>query len=88
MVHDAALIGDLSSPVRLAASITVPTLLIHGAASPPWMQAGVRAIADVLPGARYRSLAGQTHEVMPSVLAPVLREFFTEPCGTRQNTRS
>ncbi|MDV9192557.1 alpha/beta hydrolase, partial [Streptomyces sp. SR27] len=31
-----------------------------------------------LPRARHRTLTGQTHEVAPHVLAPVLEEFLTE----------
>ena len=37
---------------------------------------GVRALADVVPGARHRTLDGQTHLVKPAALAPVLAEFF------------
>ncbi len=31
----------------------------------------------VIPGARVRMLPGQTHNVSATVLAPVLKEFFT-----------
>jgi hypothetical protein len=32
--------------------------------------------ADVIPGARLRTLPGQTHNVAAAALAPVLKEFF------------
>jgi hypothetical protein len=35
-------------------------------------------LANTIPGARHRTLAGQTHEVAPDVAAPVLIEFFKE----------
>jgi hypothetical protein len=40
------------------------------------MRNSMRALANVLPDARYRTLDGQTHIVKPKVLAPVLAEFF------------
>jgi len=35
-----------------------------------------REIAQVIPGARLRTLPGQTHNVAAAALAPVLKEFF------------
>ena len=35
-----------------------------------------RALANVVPGAHYRELAGQTHNVKPGVLAPAAVEFL------------
>ena len=40
------------------------------------MHTGAKAIADVVPNAQRRTLEGQTHQVDPQVLAPVLIEFF------------
>ena len=76
LVYDALLTGDLSVPTGLAASITVPTLALGGGASPAWMRHGVQALADALPAARHRTLEGQTHDIVPAVMAPVLVEFF------------
>jgi hypothetical protein len=36
----------------------------------------MRALADALPNAQHRELAGQTHIVKPTGLAPVLSAFF------------
>jgi hypothetical protein len=41
------------------------------------MRHGVRALADALPAVRHRTLEGQTHDIAPAVVAPVLTEFFT-----------
>ncbi len=57
-------------------AITVPALVIDGGASPAWMRDAVRAVAEVIPHAQRRTLEGQTHQVSPQVLAPVLMEFF------------
>nr|MDT0663680.1 alpha/beta hydrolase [Micromonospora sp. DSM 115978] len=58
-------------------SVAVETLVIGGGKSPDWMRNAVRALADVVPGARHRVLDGQTHLVKPKALAPVLVEFFS-----------
>jgi len=63
-------------PARRWASVTAPTLVVDGGKSPVWMRHGMRALADVLPNAKLRTLPGQTHMVKPKVLAPVLVEFF------------
>jgi hypothetical protein len=42
------------------------------------MRNAMRALADCLPDARHRTLAGQTHMVKRQVLAPVLTEFFAD----------
>jgi hypothetical protein len=40
------------------------------------MVAGNTRVADAIPGAERRVLEGQTHNVSPAALAPVLRDFF------------
>jgi pimeloyl-ACP methyl ester carboxylesterase len=57
-------------------SVRVPTLVVDGGASPKYIHNGAQAIADFLPNARRSTLEGQTHEVDPEVLAPVLAGFF------------
>jgi pimeloyl-ACP methyl ester carboxylesterase len=78
--HDSAVMGDgtrgAAPPTERLAGVTVPTLVMDGSASPPWMREMARRVAGALPDARHRSLEGQTHDVGPAVLAPVLEEFF------------
>jgi pimeloyl-ACP methyl ester carboxylesterase/uncharacterized protein YndB with AHSA1/START domain len=57
-------------------AIDMPTLVLDGGKSPPWMRNASKALADVLPGAKYQTLPDQTHMVKAPVLAPVLVEFF------------
>jgi pimeloyl-ACP methyl ester carboxylesterase len=80
LAYDGLVMGDTTSgspaPIRRFASVTVPTLVIDGGASPPWARNAVGAIVDVLPDAGRRTLEGQTHAVDPAALAPVLQEFF------------
>jgi len=68
--------GGSPAPLERWSSIAVPTLLMDGGASPDWQRHAVRALADVIPGARHRTLLGQDHGPDSEVLAPVLVEFF------------
>ena len=77
LIYDTAIMGnDGSLPIERLTVITVPALVIDGGASPAWMRDAVRAVAEVMPHAQRRTLEGQTHQVSPQVLAPVLMEFF------------
>jgi pimeloyl-ACP methyl ester carboxylesterase len=76
LAYDNAIMGDGSVPTERLASITVPTLVMDGGASPAFMHNAAQAAAHALPNAKGRTLEGQTHDVAPQVLAPVLVEFF------------
>src|SRR5262249_39086734 len=65
-------------PSERWASVTAPTLVIDGGASPARMRHAADALADVLRNAQRRTLEGQAHDVAPEVLAPVLEEFFAD----------
>jgi pimeloyl-ACP methyl ester carboxylesterase len=77
LAYDARIMGDYRIPVAHAARVTVPTLVIAGGADMPWMRDTAKALADTLPNGEARSLEGQGHNVDPSVLGPVLDEFFS-----------
>lgn len=76
LVYETKIVGDGSVPTELAASVAAPTLVIAGGASFPFMREMAPALADVIPDARTRVLEGQTHDIVPQALAPVLEEFF------------
>jgi pimeloyl-ACP methyl ester carboxylesterase len=76
LAYDNAIMGDGSIPAERLASIRVPTLVIDGGASPAFMQNAAQVVAHALPNAKLRTLEGQTHDVAPEVLAPVLEKFF------------
>jgi pimeloyl-ACP methyl ester carboxylesterase len=62
-------------PARWAKA-TMPTLVLNGDASFPFMPAAADAVAAALPNAARKTLAGQDHGPKPEVMAPVLREFL------------
>jgi pimeloyl-ACP methyl ester carboxylesterase len=76
LVYDATIIGNRSLPPEWAASIRLPTLVIAGGESKQEFRLAVEALATLLQNAEYLSLDGQTHDIVPPVLAPVLKEFF------------
>lgn len=90
--HDAAVLGDVVSckplPEARWAAATAPTLVINGGKSPAWIRNGAGALADVLPNAEHRTLAGQTHIVKPQALAPVLIGYFQAPAAERAEETS
>ena len=47
-----------------------------GSESPPYQQNAVATLAQILPNATYRSMAGQDHGIAPEVLGPALAAFF------------
>ncbi len=79
--YEGVIMGDNMVGKPLSAdrwsSVTIPTLVIDGGASPPSMRGAVQQLADVLPNARRLTMEDQTHEVDPTLLTPVLTEFFT-----------
>jgi pimeloyl-ACP methyl ester carboxylesterase len=77
LAYDAAVMGeDASVPTEKAASAAVPALVMDGGASYPFMHVTALALSKAMPHAQHHTLEGQTHEVAPQVLAPVLVEFF------------
>jgi pimeloyl-ACP methyl ester carboxylesterase len=73
--YDAAVMTDFRIPRARLTSVGVPVLMMNGSKTAPRLRDAARAIAETIPGARYRELAGQTHNVNPGVLAPVVAEF-------------
>jgi pimeloyl-ACP methyl ester carboxylesterase len=76
LAYDAAIIGDLSLPTGLLATVTIPALVICGEQSPPFLRAAAQAAAAALPRGRLAILAGQTHDINPDATAPVMAEFL------------
>lgn len=80
LAYDAAAMGeDRKAPLKRAAGVRVPALLMDGGenlAYMPFMHATAESLAQAIPHARQRTLDGQTHDVKAEVLAPALVEFF------------
>ncbi|HYB88608.1 MAG TPA: alpha/beta hydrolase [Streptosporangiaceae bacterium] len=73
----AGVIGeDVSVPTGRAARVLAPALVMDGGAGMPFMHDTAGTLSQAMPHARHRTLEGQTHDMNPEVLAPVLVEFF------------
>ena len=82
LAYDAAVVGNVMQgkplPTDRWVKVTVPVLVVDGGASDAWMHHAADALAKVLPHAHRQTLEGQTHQVDPTVLAPVIIEFFKQ----------
>jgi len=76
LAYDATIMGDYSLPVDRATQVKTPTLVLTGGASFPFMHETADELVRVLPDGEARRIEGQTHDVSPDALAPVLKEFF------------
>ncbi|MFC9427958.1 alpha/beta fold hydrolase [Streptomyces sp. NPDC056987] len=76
LAYDNQVLGEGLIPLRRLSAVTTRAMIVDGGASPPVVRDAARAAARALPRGRHRTLTGQTHEVAPHVLAPVLEEFF------------
>lgn len=75
--YDAAVMNEFKVPTTRFASITIPTLVMHGSKTDVRLQKAARTVAEAVPDAQHVTLAGQTHNVKPAVLTPALVKFFT-----------
>jgi pimeloyl-ACP methyl ester carboxylesterase len=74
--HTAIMGKDGSIPTERAARVHVPTLVMNGGNGAPFMLETARTLSKAIPVAELRTLDGQTHDVHPGALAPVLVQFF------------
>jgi pimeloyl-ACP methyl ester carboxylesterase len=75
--YDAAVMTAFRIPRTRFASISVPVLVMNGTKTDARLREAAQTIAKAIPAARYRELAGQTHNVKPDVLTPAAVEFLT-----------
>ncbi|MFC8829141.1 alpha/beta fold hydrolase [Streptomyces sp. NPDC057137] len=82
LAYDGLVMGDTMSgkplPTGLWSGVTAPALVICGGESDPFMRAGAKSAAGLVPHAEYRELPGQSHQFDPAALAPLLREFLAD----------
>jgi pimeloyl-ACP methyl ester carboxylesterase len=77
--YDTILCGPgMRLPADRLAAVTVPVLAIGGGASPPWLAAAARAVAEAVPTGRYVTLDGHDHGILqqPAALRPLLTGHF------------
>ncbi|RPI28365.1 MAG: alpha/beta hydrolase [Chloroflexota bacterium] len=75
LVYESTILQAL--PKGLPASVRIPTLVISGEENPEVLRQAAQSLAGALPEGRYHILNGQSHDIDPDVLGPVVRDFFT-----------
>jgi pimeloyl-ACP methyl ester carboxylesterase len=81
LAYDYAVLGDGTVPPAIAKAVAVPALVMDGEKSMEFMHATADQVAHLIPGAKRKTLKGQTHNASPEVVAPVLIEFFQGNAG-------
>jgi pimeloyl-ACP methyl ester carboxylesterase len=76
LAYDARVMGDYSVPTAAAGRVRVPTLILTGGASFPFLKPTAEALVAAMPDARTAVLPEQQHNVDPTVLGPVIAEFL------------
>ncbi|WP_433572475.1 alpha/beta fold hydrolase [Streptomyces sp. CA-251247] len=77
LVYDHEVMAGGGVPTAMLSGIGTRVMVVDGGMSPPFMREAARLAAQALPRGRHRTLTGQTHEVAPHVLAPLLLAFFS-----------
>jgi pimeloyl-ACP methyl ester carboxylesterase len=76
LAYDATIMGDYSLPRERIAAIKIPTLVLDGSASFPFIGPTAEALAKTLPKGRRVTLQGQRHDAAPEAIAAALKTFF------------
>lgn len=72
--YDAAVMTDFRIPRARLATIRVPVVVMAGEKTDRRLREAALAVAQSVPGARHRELAGQTHNVKPAALAAAVAD--------------
>ncbi|OEO28211.1 hypothetical protein VW23_005755 [Devosia insulae DS-56] len=81
--HDTAVMEGYGFPTEAARSIRVPTIVISGDKTFKQLKEPVRLARETVPGARFASLPGQSHDAAAELVAPVLIDFFSGAATVR-----
>lgn len=79
IAYDGRIMGTTMSGAPLPrerwAAVTVPTLVLHGTGTFPFIIPAAQALAELLPTATLRAVQGEQHSASAAVLAAALRDF-------------
>lgn len=76
LAYDATIMGDYTLPADRAAQVMIPTLVMDGGASFPFMAPTANALAQALPHGQRVTLDGQRHDATAESLATAIAPFF------------
>ena len=88
VMHDFAVLGDTqrggpmpTELLQVLAKVQVPTTVMAGGKSPPWMHHAMHAVAAAVPGAQTRVVPGQDHNAAARPIAAALRHVLAARDG-------
>lgn len=91
LVYDARVMGETMQgrpeAVHAFADVGVPTLVMNGEASEPWLRAAANKLTELLPRGTAAELPGQTHDVDPVLLADTIGSYFSSLRTPSETTR-
>lgn len=76
LAYDGRIMGDYSLPLDRARRVSVPTIVLAGGASFPFLPETAEALVPAFPNGTLQILEGQSHDVSPDALGPALKAFF------------
>ncbi|WP_327144827.1 alpha/beta fold hydrolase [Nocardia sp. NBC_01327] len=78
LVYEMTILGGVVHPADSAAAVSVPTVVMVGEQSPPMLHDSAAAIASANSTFRLHVLAGQNHDIAPSVVSLMLKDQFLQ----------
>lgn len=86
LVYDAHVMGETMQgrpeALDVFSDVSVPTLVMNGSASEPWLRKAAALLTGLLPNATATELAEQTHDVDPAALADTIGVYFSSLAST------
>ena len=76
LVYDFEVLGDGLTPINIARTIAIPTTVLDGEKSYPFMHHTAVTLGKTIPGAKHKTLKDQTHQVSAEAIFPELFDFF------------
>ncbi len=77
LLYDAIAIGsNRSIPIQRFSQLSCNVLVMNGEKGLPFMLKTAKILSTIIPGASLITLKDQTHNVSPTVISPILLEFF------------
>ncbi|WP_191089883.1 alpha/beta fold hydrolase [Nesterenkonia ebinurensis] len=81
LVYDARVMGETMQGrpemIDIFADVSVPTLVMSGSASAPWLRTAAAKLTQLLTNGNANELPEQTHDVDPVLLADTIGEYFS-----------
>jgi pimeloyl-ACP methyl ester carboxylesterase len=76
LAYDGRIMNDYALPLDRAARVAVPTIVLAGGASFPFLPETAKALVKAFPNGTLQILEGQSHDVSADALGPALKAFL------------